>query len=185
MLFLVTAMLYGRLTKRQVIVDWTDPLYSDDRSNSFPKLFSSPDIDSALQIPETDSVYPAIWRGRLGYSVNEIVKECEPNRIGRFTTFKTYSADVARLDYQEEVVVVWNFLHQIGVVRRHIAQRSGNFDGLSDLATLSRSAIIRRMLSERLLLQEHILLRIERFKSAYFGEEVIRRSGFMCVILTT
>ena len=39
LLFLLSALLYARLTERLLVVDWCDQTYSDDGTNAFPLLF--------------------------------------------------------------------------------------------------------------------------------------------------
>ena len=40
LLFLLSALLYARLTERLLVVDWCDSTYSNDGSNAFPLLFT-------------------------------------------------------------------------------------------------------------------------------------------------
>jgi len=65
MLCALTGILYARLTGRTLFVDWGDFFYSNDGSNAFPRFFRCSSCAPASEIPQTDSVHPSIWRGRL------------------------------------------------------------------------------------------------------------------------
>jgi hypothetical protein len=65
LLCLLTASLYARLSGRKLVVDWRDENYSSGAVNAFHHFFQSSLCAPADQVPATDSVAPAIWRGRL------------------------------------------------------------------------------------------------------------------------
>jgi hypothetical protein len=57
---LLSAILYARLTRRQLVVDWTDGSYSSDGSNAIHHFFRSRLFSSGDRIPETESVAPEV-----------------------------------------------------------------------------------------------------------------------------
>ncbi|MEO1592230.1 MAG: nodulation protein NodZ, partial [Cyanobacteria bacterium J06632_22] len=62
---LVTAILYAKLSKRTLVVDWRDDFYSSDGRNVFDALFQTQSIpiDTALEILDQAaiSIAPDAW----------------------------------------------------------------------------------------------------------------------------
>lgn len=160
MLCVLTGILYARLTRRRLLVDWTDPIYSDDGSNTFHRFFQCPLTSPTDSIPITESVYPGIWRGRLHASAEEMETRYgtghAPDR------WRQFSVDLTRLDHQEDVLVLWTFGEEVELLSRYF---QGAF---ADLGDASKEAILRRLLREDLVLHPQIRQQVERFRSDCF-----------------
>jgi len=90
----LTGILYARLAGRRLLVDWSDPIYAEGGLNVFHRYFRCPTADPADRIPATDSVAPAIWRGRLDESSRSM--EHAHGTLGR-ESWRELSIDLRRL----------------------------------------------------------------------------------------
>jgi hypothetical protein len=162
---LLTAILYARLSRRRLIVDWSDHYYSNDGTNAFHEFFHCALCDPNDEIPVTDSVAPPIWRGHLHESAWFMRSQREnpnPSEIWR-----DFSIDLAKTDYQEDVVVMWTYNEKIDLLRKHFR---GCFE---EWSKLSKVAILRKLLRDEILLQPRIRRRIDQFKAANFGNKTV------------
>lgn len=166
MLSALTGILYARLTDRRLLVDWSDPLYSDDGSNAFHRFFQCSLYGPTDDIPATDSVHPSIWRGRLHES-STIMQ----GRYGPHTSPESWrqlsSIDLTKLDYQEDVVVMWTSTEQVGLLRHHLAAQFKECEGAT------KGAILTKLLQEDLILQPEIRERVAHFRDKNFGTATI------------
>ena len=164
------SILYARITRRKLIIDWSDKIYSHDGSNVFLKLFTTPNIIQSVKIPNTDSVYPLIWKGNLKKSVNEVLRtrnEDNPKIYRNPILWSKYRIDTKRIDYPHDCLVTWYYSAEIDKLRRHF---KGKFASLN---FLSNEAILKKMLREELLLNEAIQNRVNTFKDKYFSDKTI------------
>jgi len=160
-LSLLTAVLYARLTRRRLLVDWSDDMYSSDGSNSIHDYFSSPLFSRSDEIPETESVSPAIWRGHLRDSARTMAETYLPRCLGDPMSSRKFSADLSRIDHQEEVLVMWTYFPLISEQRRHFR---GEF---SYLCELDEEAILSRLMRENLRLNPSILEGVRRTRASW------------------
>src|SRR5579871_3449573 len=137
MLAALSAILFARLTQRKLVIDWRDETYSDDRSNVFPHLFECPGTDLGDAVPETDSISPNIWRGRMAQSVAEVIQEIDPSAHTSRSGYRRFSADLTRLDHPETVLVMFSYTHTIPALRRHFRGEFSYLRKMSDEAILS------------------------------------------------
>ena len=107
MLCALTGILYGRLTGRRLIVDWTDSAYSSDGSNVFHRFLLCPGCMPADEIPVTDSVRPIIWRGHLRESSIDMHRHY--GNLNKPGSLQTLSVDLTKLDYEEDILVMMTF----------------------------------------------------------------------------
>lgn len=159
----VTSILYARLTGRRLLVDWSDETYSPDGSNVFHRFFLCPWCNPTDEIPATDSVRPSVWRGHLRERAENMRK---PYR-GHVEFWQHTSIDLARLDYQEDVLVMWAFHEKVDLLRNHF---TGAFQEFSQTST---KAILRKLLREDLILQPWIRARVEQFKRDNFRQKTV------------
>jgi len=166
MLSALTGIAYARLTDRGILVDWSDPTYSVDGSNVFHHFFQCSSCSPTDAIPATDSVFPSIWRGHLRESCIAMQR-----RYGHHTSPESWqelsSIDLAKLDYQEDVVVMWTSTEKVGLFRNHLTARFKEFEGATE------QAILTTLLREHLILQPEILERVAHFKGSYFGKATV------------
>jgi hypothetical protein len=153
-------LVYARLSNRDLIVDWTDAMYSDDGSNAFHKMFRCPAVSVCDDLCKWgESINPAIWRGHLKSSRQQMAR-----RFGLKTTegLSGLSIDVRRLDYDEEVVVFAGNDDKLNSLRQSHPGR------WPDLDLLTRSELIRKILTEQIILAPEVRARIDNFKAQHF-----------------
>jgi len=161
-LCLLTAFLYARLTKRLLVVDWSDPIYSSGGSNIFDRFFQCKVSGSMTELPDTDSIAPRIWRNHLRDSVRDMRRHYAPESAWHPGTWSKFSIDLSRLDHPEDVLVMWSYFEQVRVLRRHF---TGAFARLRDRDT---KAILREGLEGNLRLNPLVQERVDRFKNDWF-----------------
>jgi hypothetical protein len=161
----LTGILYARLTGRRLLIDWSDFTYSPDGSNVFHRYFRCPSSTEASEPQTTRSVNPTIWVDRLHDSVANIQRDYRNLRPAKF--LRVSSIDVARLDYEEDVLVLWSFTDGVNLLRRH-------FEGdLRELRHANADVVLRSVLDGSLELHPRIRTEVDRFKSDFFGERVV------------
>jgi hypothetical protein len=160
MLSALTGLLYARLSGRRLLIDWSDPTYSQDGSNVFHLLFHCPASRPGQEIPSTGSVRPSIWQGNLSDSCPRLEERYRD--MGRKLEWRESSIDLRRLDYPEDVVVVWTFNDQVERMRSHLDASCEEFRGVP------RHAILSSLLGNEMVLQQDMRSRVDRFRAAYF-----------------
>src|SRR5574341_1361148 len=124
-------ILYARLTGRRLLVDWSDHYYSNDGSNVFHRFFQCSLCSPTDEIPNTDSVSPRIWRGYLNESAWNMRKRY--GNINDLGTWQKFSIDLTKLDYQEDVLVMWTYDEKaMDLLRGHFKDE---FKGLAKAST--------------------------------------------------
>jgi len=159
----LTGILYARLTKRRLIIDWRDDIYSNNGSNAFHRFFKCSLCDPDDQVPETDSVRPSVWCGKLHRYATHMRKPYKNNTEFWLNT----SVDLTQLAYQEDLIVMWTFNPQVDLLRRHF---NGPFREFSQLST---KEILMQLLREDLILQPEIQERVDEFKRNHFRKETV------------
>lgn len=138
----LTGVLYAMITGRTLVVDWSDPSYSTDGTNSFPRFFGLRNVAHQWELPESDSVHPAIWRGRLGQSVRALWESLPPGERGPDMNASRpllSLADIGETERPEEVVVYWGTDHRILPLASHFTMSTslrhygGELDALAFL----------------------------------------------------
>ena len=160
----LSGILYARLTGRRLVVDWTDDVYSDDGVNAFPRYFRCEEAGSIDEIPDTDSVTPAIWRGRLRDTVTHIERASD---LDLFELRRESSVDLTKLDHPQQVAVMWVTMSRALFLMAHHRHA---FDALGGLPAYE---LLRRLLREDLLPQAAIRERIDELARAAEGETTI------------
>jgi hypothetical protein len=164
MLAALSGILFAKLTRRRLVIDWGDETYSDDGSNVFPRLFECPDVDLATAVPDTESISPSLWRGRMAQSVAEVIQEIDPSAHTSRSGYRRFSADLTRLDHPETILVMFSYTHTIPVLRRHFREE------FSYLRKMSDEEILSRLLRTNLVLHHAIRARVASWKTAHFGQ---------------
>ena len=166
MLSALTGIAYARLTDRKLLVDWSDDLYSVDGSNVFHRFFQCSLYSPTDDIPATDSVRPSIWRGHLRESCIAMQKRNAPDTTGR-SWWELSSIDLTKLDYPEDVVVMWTVVEKVDLFRNHLSATFREFEGAT------KQAILTTLLREHLILQPEIRRRVAHFKGNHFGKATV------------
>jgi nodulation protein Z len=154
----LTGILYARLSGRRLIIDWRDPTFSTDGSNAFQDFFSCTMSYPVDDIPATDSVNPAIWRSNLNRSATSMRKPYKNNR-----EFLNNSIDLTRLDYNEDLLVMWAYHGEVELLRSHF---KGKFE---EYRHQSKEQILSGILLEHLPLRPLIQAIVSDFKLKYFN----------------
>jgi hypothetical protein len=166
MLCALTGILYARISGRRAIVDWRDPIYSDDGTNVFDRYFECGDCLSVDSIPDTDSVAPPVWRGNLHLDAQRMQNRYAQTRDVR-EVWREFSIDLRRRDYSETVTVMWAFTEQIAALRPHF---EGRWSALKDVST---DEILRDLLRNALRLRPAIRERVERFEREQYRRPML------------
>ena len=157
-----TALLYGEIADRKVVIDWRDNSYSEDEAeNAFPKYFDCPTAYPVEAIPETQSIFPELWTGNLDQSLGSLRNEL--NVKG----YSEMSFDVSSVDYFEEILVFCAYTHKIKRLRPLF---KSDFAYLQDMTI---PAILRLMLSSKLHLVKAIHDSIYSYKEKNFSANTI------------
>jgi hypothetical protein len=157
----VTGILYARLARRNLIIDWSDKDYSGDGSNVFPRLFACPSV-GGLDIPDTDSVAPPMWQGRLRQSVYELQATLDALGVPGHL-----SIDLTTLGHVEDVVVTCEYTQQVKLLKRHFRRE---FD---ELRGVSAREILKTLLREELVPQPTIQARIDEFRARHLHHPTV------------
>ncbi len=150
-----TCFLYARLTGRTPIVDWRDGFYAPDGEDAFSHLFVSRSAAPLSELPETDSVIPAAWRGRLDATLSDRWGQVRPghpmNRSGE-------RLDLTVIDHEAEVVVMFALRQMVEWLRPHMTGAH------ADLARVESWRMIRSILEEEFAPHPEVRERVERFR---------------------
>ena len=163
MLAAITGVLFARLMNRRLIIDWSDFTYSNDETNVFPLLFTCPDAEPPLEIPDTDSISPPLWRGRLHKSASVVISEVDPSAYAGRRGYRLFSYDLDKLDHPEELLVMWSYTQLIRRARKHFR---GHF---AAWAKMSDEAILSEILRTTLIPRPEIRARIKKWQAENFG----------------
>ena len=166
-LCLLSAVLLARVTGRRLAVDWRDPLYSGDGRDAFDRLLR---LDLAVpldSLPETESVQPACWRGRLHESAATIRRE----RFGRHYMdpwiWEPFCVGLDRIDHRERVLVFTSFFEQIDPLRRYLT------GALAGMRSMPSATILQRLWTDHLTLAPALKASVDLFRQTRFGTETL------------
>ena len=166
-LCLLSAILYARLTKRFLIIDWCDSYYSADRTNSFDRFFRYKGDNRITALPVTDSIAPAIWRNHLQKTVSEMFGKFARDTYRHPDTWSKLTIDLSSLDYAETCLVMWAYFEQIDILRKHFR---GEFEKYRGKST---KTILGGLLRENLSLNEDIQSKVDDFTKDWQGRVTI------------
>jgi hypothetical protein len=163
-LAVLTGILYSRLSGRRLVVDWRDAVYSDDGANVFPRYFRCVLAGSIDEIPNTDSVTPAIWRGHLHDTVGHLERA---SRLGADEFSRRSSVDMTKLHHPEQVAVMWTYWS------RALALMAYHRRSFGALGRRPPDELLRRTLSENLFPEAAIRERVDDLTRATGGAATI------------
>ncbi|OGW75560.1 MAG: hypothetical protein A2Z72_01400 [Omnitrophica bacterium RBG_13_46_9] len=163
----LTGIVYSRLTKRRLIVDWHDLTYSKRGINAFHQFFTSPDVDKKLEIPYTTSIAPSIWQNRPRRSISSMIRLFGPDHYDPQEFKRRYSIDLSRIDYTEEVLVMFGYRFDWREIHGHFARAPREWRNLDKLS------LMRMLLKKHLFPHPSIQRKVDEFKTRYFKGPVI------------
>jgi len=160
---LVGAKVYAEATGRKLIIDWSDGMYGEKGRNVFPEFFSLEGASYSLnEVKDSESVYPAMWEGNLECNVSEIVKRTNWYPFGEMNL---PSCDLAKIDYDQDVLIYTAYVHNLHRIPKHALQKS-------KYASMSEEQIIKKILNEDLKLNPVVKERIDSFKKGNFHHPI-------------
>ncbi len=166
-LCLLSATLLARLTGRQLVVDWRDPIYSADGRDAFHSLLRADLAVPLDRLPDTGSVRPAVWRGHLHEPAGVMhAKQFGPDYVDAWS-WEPFCVELDRLDHPERVLVFTSFFERIEPLRRHLVGE------LAWLRSLTTSAILQRLWADHLELAPALRERVESFRRRHFTAETL------------
>ena len=104
---LLVAVAYASLTKRYLFVDWSNSVYSEE--NVFALFFKLEGIQQLAELPSSGDIFPRSWNGRLNKSLHQVYHDDEWSSWDRNKVIETYSFDLSSLNYEHDVLVMWEF----------------------------------------------------------------------------
>ena len=163
-LSLLEAIVFARLTNRQLIVDWSDPVFSDDGSNVFPRFFILSGATYSTAELADASVTPRVWQGHIHETAYELKASftLDPTNLAG-----ALSVDASTLAYEEDVVVIADWDFDYNALLPHLNQLPDHVQGLG------KGPLLRGLLSDNLRLQPRIRDRVDAFKKSHFTRPVI------------
>ncbi len=166
LLCVFTALRYAELTGRELVVDWSDRCYSEDRADVFGRLFETPSAGDMRPWLDSSSVHPPRWVGRIHRSVDEFFGELFPHNTELDTdrsVARTTTVDLAA-DVPEEVAVRWAWDDEIHRLRPWLK---------GDEARMSDDEILRKIVKERFVFAPAVREPIDTFTAAHFHGPMI------------
>lgn len=115
----LVGILYAKASGRSLYVDWSHGNFGPEFVNVFPDFFTIRNLQIVDILPDSASVYPPAWEGRLDYSLDKIYREDGNPPWDRQQTIARYSFDMSRIDYPQDVLVMWEF-DQLDKLRGHL-----------------------------------------------------------------
>ena len=159
--------MYARLTHRQLVIDWSDPVYSSDGRNAFDLYFRCDLCPPGIVIPADASTRPAIWRGNLQEAAIDFHARVNPATLLNPTGSRAISVDLSRIDYEEDVLILISYFDEIDRLRRHFKKHAPELHGLST------RTILTKLLNDHLSLQPSVLQRVEGVRAAWPARPMI------------
>lgn len=162
---LVTAILYARISGRVLAVDWRDRYYSSNGENVFFDLFEIKKTPFIETIPESASIYPNLWQGRMDESISQVIAKDVGllNTMGQ-AVLRKYAYDVRNLGYSEEIVIGTGYTEEIDRLRSVFSDEYRHFKNTS------KGIIFRETFHQHLRLTPAIQERIESFRRQNFAD---------------
>ena len=149
MLSLLTGSLLAVLSKRRLLVDWRDPIYtgrSGTAPNLYSSLFESPLADPLPEkielLPGTESVIPVLWKGRLDETLAVVGRDHDPLFYKKFGSFRQLSVSLRRIEYPENFLVFWSWREVMRPLRSHLDKFDSRYRSMPNQAIL-REAVQR------------------------------------------
>ena len=106
---LLVAAYYADLTNRVLVVDWRGSVYAEEGVDVFSYLFKLKNLKTQQPLPSSKDIYPDAWRGRLDKSLHEVYTQDGWDSWQRSKVIETYSFDLSKTDYDQAVLVMWEF----------------------------------------------------------------------------
>jgi hypothetical protein len=161
---LAEAIIYARLSRRRLLIDWNDSLYSSDGKDIFHRLCELPVAGRITDVPPDASVAPAIWSGRLDRPFDAMI---ERHRLSFGTQARSLLSIDPDMDYAETIAVMYDWTFRLPLLLDRPAPCPDEWRGLN------ATELLRKLLRECVRPNARIARRIEEFVRAHFGTPTI------------
>jgi len=109
---LIAGIDYARRSGRSIYVDWSDGMFGPEGINVFSDFFEIlglPTVTDLKAYGDGEDVFPAIWKNNLDQSLKTLWTKQSYPAWDRHAVRTAFSFDQERLDYNELVLVMWDF----------------------------------------------------------------------------
>jgi len=162
---ILNMILFSKLTNRTLTVDWRDIFYSQKSINSFPQLFSCKNYVDVEQLPNTDSIFPSIWKGNIDKSINDMNEVFGKNFYTK--TQKKYTFDISKIDYEYDILVSYSFTEKVYLLRKYFKNK------LSEFVDKKIDEVFKTLLKNYIIFNPEIQNNGNKFIQQHFNDEVI------------
>ena len=143
MLSVLTASLFAVVSKRRLLVDWRDPIFTG-RSGAAPDLFSELFVSQLVEpLPDkihAASVAPPLWSGRLDETLGVVGRDHDPLFYKKFGSFRQLAISLRRVEYPEDLLVFWSWREVMRPLRGHLERVDPRFQRMTNQAILREAA---------------------------------------------
>ena len=153
-----TCFLYARLAGRTPIVDWRDGFYAPDGEDAFQHLFVSRSAAPLSDLPDTDSVFPEVWRGRIDAPIPGLPA---PVNARHPESRSAERLDLTVTDHDADVVVMFALRQMVEWLRPHMTGAHAH------LARMESWRMIRSILEEEFAPHPDVRERVKRFRDEH------------------
>ena len=161
---LVGAIVYSKLTGRELIVDWSDGMYGKEGENSFEQLIKCEYAKTDLgEIIDSKSVYPSIWSGKLDKTINQIGSHpdwIKQNIVG------LPSCSLKDGGYSSDVIVFCSFRHDLHHIPKELFLNS-------EFAGMEEDEMIRYVFENYINIAPLVKEKTKEFQSKYLDKPAI------------
>jgi len=109
---LIAGIDYARRSGRSIYVDWSDGMFGPEGINVFSDFFEIlglPTVTDLKAYGDSEDLFPAIWKNNLDQSLKTLWTKQSYPAWDRHAVRTAFSFDQERLDYNELVLVMWDF----------------------------------------------------------------------------
>lgn len=163
---LATAILYSQITKRQLVVDWTDTSYGgSDNFNSFSYFFDCSVNQDLSVLPQTDDIFPEVWIGNLDMTFGGMQQKLKQEGLNK----NLISCQVTQIDYPQQILVFGSYSSKI-----HLMKKQNYLTGkFAEYAQLDVKAILTKIIKENINISEHLTAKFNQFIKDKFCDYTI------------
>ncbi|GAA4167162.1 nodulation protein NodZ [Gryllotalpicola koreensis] len=136
-----TGIILAELTGRTAVIDWREGGYAAPGVNAYPLLFEDPVGVPISAFDDRVDVTPALWSGRVGESVWDLMEERDPKDHTSPFAYRRYSLDLARPAAPNKLAVFWSYLPKTARITAQV-RRTPRFRGMT-LDDVTRRALDR------------------------------------------
>jgi len=162
---ILSALMYGKITGRDVVIDWTDGMYAQKGVDAFRKIFDGlPSIEDNFKLKEA-AAHPAIWTKNLDKNFYEMMALLGDRSEFPYQAREKLSVDVTTTGHEERVVVFFDYALRFYLLKEGISKKG--------LELSNSRRCLSALLKEHVILKQDIRREIDEFKKNHFKGKVI------------